>query len=233
MEASSASAARRRSTSSVRLVTSSNHDLEAAVRDGRFRDDLLYRLNVVTVVAAAAARACRSTSRCLAQHFLTQLAGAAAPMLTAGRDRADAGVSVAGQHSRAAKRDRARRCCWRATASARSARRICRCSRRAWRVARGRGFGDDARGAGAPAHRRGAGCRRTGIRATRRRSSGSRRRRCIGRFASTDFEPTAGAVSAEQAVDGRGAMDAIGDATATVAAEPDCLDTRLSVDNRL
>src|SRR5690349_6605948 len=33
----------------VRLVTSSHHDLEQAVRDGRFREDLLYRLNVVTV----------------------------------------------------------------------------------------------------------------------------------------------------------------------------------------
>ncbi len=65
----------------VRLVTSSNHDLEAAVRDGRFRDDLLYRLNTVTV-SLPPLRERSVDIPLLAQHFLTQLAGAAAPVLT-------------------------------------------------------------------------------------------------------------------------------------------------------
>ena len=65
----------------VRLLTSSNHDLEAAVRDGRFRDDLLYRLNVVTV-ALPPLRDRVVDIPLLAQHFLTQFAGAAPPVLT-------------------------------------------------------------------------------------------------------------------------------------------------------
>lgn len=65
----------------VRLVTSSNHDLEVAVRDGRFREDLLYRLNVVTV-SLPPLRERAVDIPLLAQHFLSHLAGAAAPVLT-------------------------------------------------------------------------------------------------------------------------------------------------------
>ena len=65
----------------VRLVTSSNHDLDAAVRDARFRDDLLYRLNTVTV-ALPPLRERAVDIPLLAQHFLTQFAGAATPALT-------------------------------------------------------------------------------------------------------------------------------------------------------
>jgi DNA-binding NtrC family response regulator len=65
----------------VRLVTSSNRDLEQAVRDGRFRDDLLYRLNVVTV-ALPPLRERIVDIPLLAQHFLTQLAGLSTPVLT-------------------------------------------------------------------------------------------------------------------------------------------------------
>jgi DNA-binding NtrC family response regulator len=67
---------------SVRLVTSSSRDLETAVHDGRFRDDLLYRLNVVTV-ALPPLRDRAVDIPLLAEHFLTQLAGAAAPVLSA------------------------------------------------------------------------------------------------------------------------------------------------------
>ena len=66
----------------VRLVTSSNHDLEQAVRDSRFRDDLLYRLNVVTV-SLPPLRERAVDIPVLAQHFLTQLAGPTAPVITA------------------------------------------------------------------------------------------------------------------------------------------------------
>lgn len=65
----------------VRLVTSTNHDLEAAVKDGRFRDDLLYRLNTVTV-SLPPLRERAVDVPLLAQHFLTHIAGAAAPVLT-------------------------------------------------------------------------------------------------------------------------------------------------------
>lgn len=65
----------------VRLVTSSNRDLELAVRDGRFRDDLLYRLNVVTV-ALPPLRERAVDIPLLAQHFLTQLAGISTPVLS-------------------------------------------------------------------------------------------------------------------------------------------------------
>jgi DNA-binding NtrC family response regulator len=67
---------------SVRLVTSSNHDLEQAVRDGRFRDDLLCRVNAVTV-SLPPLRERTVDIPLLAQHFLTQLAGSSAPTLTA------------------------------------------------------------------------------------------------------------------------------------------------------
>ena len=53
----------------VRIVTATNQDLAALVREKRFREDLFYRLNVITIRCRRCATAAR-TSRVLAQHFL-------------------------------------------------------------------------------------------------------------------------------------------------------------------
>jgi two-component system NtrC family response regulator len=66
----------------VRLVTATTQDLDEAVETGRFRDDLLYRLNTVTV-ALPPLRERAVDIPLLAEHFLSQLAGASAPTLSA------------------------------------------------------------------------------------------------------------------------------------------------------
>jgi DNA-binding NtrC family response regulator len=67
---------------SVRLITSSQHDLRAAVVAGDFRAELLERLNVVTV-SLPPLRERVTDIPVLARYFLGQLAGAGAPTLTA------------------------------------------------------------------------------------------------------------------------------------------------------
>jgi len=53
----------------VRIVAASNQDLAALVRDKRFREDLYYRLNVITITAPPL-RERREDVAVLAQHFL-------------------------------------------------------------------------------------------------------------------------------------------------------------------
>ena len=53
----------------VRIVTATNQDLAQLVRDKRFREDLYYRLNVITVTTPPL-RDKREDIRVLAQHFL-------------------------------------------------------------------------------------------------------------------------------------------------------------------
>ncbi len=57
----------------VRLLSATHRDLEALLADGSFREDLFYRLNVVTLRLPALAER-REDIPLLAQHFLTRLA---------------------------------------------------------------------------------------------------------------------------------------------------------------
>jgi DNA-binding NtrC family response regulator len=68
----------------IRLLATSNRDLEEAVRDGSFREDLYFRLNVVTV-ALPALRDRPQDIEVLAEHFVAKYAdanGVATPELS-------------------------------------------------------------------------------------------------------------------------------------------------------
>jgi two-component system nitrogen regulation response regulator GlnG len=57
----------------VRLITATNQDLEERVKDGRFREDLFHRLNVIRIHLPPL-RARREDIALLARHFLKQSA---------------------------------------------------------------------------------------------------------------------------------------------------------------
>jgi two-component system response regulator HydG len=65
----------------VRLVASTNRDLETAVEEGRFREDLYFRINVIQV-ALPPLRARGGDVLLLAQHFLEQHAARAEKRVT-------------------------------------------------------------------------------------------------------------------------------------------------------
>ena len=94
----------------VRIVAASNQDLAALVREKRFREDLFYRLNVITITAPAAPRAPRGRGRArpaLPAHVRGQEQPAARG-LQRRRPPLPGGYTVAGQRARAGERGRAR-----------------------------------------------------------------------------------------------------------------------------
>ena len=93
----------------VRVLAATNKDLESEIAEGRFREDLLYRLNVVPIEVPALRERLEDVPA-LVEHFAEQLASSAG---VAGRKFSEDAVRRLqsrpwpGQHPRAAQRGRA------------------------------------------------------------------------------------------------------------------------------
>jgi transcriptional regulator with PAS, ATPase and Fis domain len=64
----------------VRVIAATNRDLEQLVKDGKFRDDLYYRLNVVRITLPSLAER-REDIPMLAHHFLQKCAAGSSSMV--------------------------------------------------------------------------------------------------------------------------------------------------------
>ncbi len=94
----------------VRIIAATNVDLRRMMDDGRFREDLYYRLHVITVQLPAL-RDRRDDIPLLAQHFLEKYGEEnhkTASRADARGARSADGLRLAGQRPRARERDRAR-----------------------------------------------------------------------------------------------------------------------------
>ena len=95
----------------IRVVAATNQDLPKLAAEGRFREDLYYRINVIPIQLPAL-RERREDIPLIAQHFLEKYREQMGKPLCRDFRRGDGAaraVSLAGQHPRARERDRARR----------------------------------------------------------------------------------------------------------------------------